>query len=1122
MKSKWRYYIYMISRYFVYIVIIQTVFASLVCAAGSSGQTYEPLNQIEFSLSETKVVSQVFELIERNTDLRFSFDEIIMRKILDSEILFDSNEKNLEAVLLRISRDKSVEFRRINNNIIVSEKRKNHTLESIVEYVSNDQVTGRVLDEFGVGLPGVTILVKDTGIGAVTDLDGNYSLEVPDNSNILTFSYIGYLSVEEEINDRSEINVNMKVDLETLDEVVVVGYGTKKKASITGSVGAIDGDVMLQTRTANLANGLVGKVPGLVINMRGGDPGRDQADILIRGKGTIGNTQPLYVIDGVANRGSFERLNPEDIESISVLKDASAAIYGAQAANGVILITTKRGGEGKPKLSYSNTFSFTQPAKRQRLMNAEQYLTWVDEQNQRNGRPQLYQSVITGYQNGTSDPEVWADTDWWEETMDTWTPQWQHNLSFSGGNEGVKYYVSGQYLYQDAIYKGDAYGFNQYNIRSNIDIMPTDNLELGVDLAGRIEDRNSAGASGDDVEGLIRNIYVMSPFESPYYSNGLLRQTSKGNVVPGLNGANGNRESKSQILNSKISAKLDLPWITQGLSLFGFAAFDFINRDRKDLSKPYDIYFFNSETETYDNLRSQTGTVNLFQQFDEELSKTYHIRLGYGRTFGNHDFEFFVAYEQNQVNGQYISAQRQDLISANLPFLFTGSEVNRNNDGRGWQSARQNYFGRFNYSFKEKYLVEFTLRHDGSQNFASANRFGTFPSMSVGWRLSEELFYHSNLIQTIKIRGSWGILGNDRVDNFQYLQVYNIEPGNVFGESLNRGTGLYPNTTANPNITWESSEKFNVGVDLEFYKGKLDFTLDAFYEERSDILAPRNASVPLFAGLVLPDENIGKTKNQGIELNVLHRGNLSDGLTYTVNGQMTYTKNEIVFLDESELVPDWQKVEGSPIDRLLVYQADGIYQNIEEIKASAHFPDAKPGDVKFVDIDRDGDIDGDDRIILPKGPTPRLVYGLSLGAVWKGIGMNVFIQGQAQASTIYRPWDINQDAYYFENRWISEEETPNATTPAAWDMGSSTIQNTSTIWVRDNDFLRVKNVELSYTFPHSLITKAGLSNLRVYLSGYNLGFIYDKVGTFDPESTSETGWNYPQQRVVSAGLNVTF
>ncbi len=1100
---------------------------SAALATPSSGQSNSTLDNIKIHINGNYEIERIFKIIESKTDLSFAFDRNDLREALKQKVVIsEDTEKSVQDLLLKISKSGDLEFKRINNTINVLNRKA--PAQSSIKSVENAIIKGRVLDEFGEGLPGATLMISGTDIGTITDLEGNFSIEAPIDSRMLVISFVGYLRQEVALNASSTfIEVTMSPDIEALQEVVIVGYGQQKKESITGAIGKIESKEISQTKTANVANNLVGRVPGLVINARGGQPGQETMEIYIRGKGTTGDASPLFVIDGVANRGSFERLNPEDIESISILKDASAAIYGAQAANGVILVTTKRGVSGKPKFSYSNSFAMTQPAKRQQLMDAPQYLTWLDERNSRNGRPQIYKNVIEDYKNGENDPNVWANTDWWSEAMDEWSPQYQHNLSLSGGSDNLKYYVSGQHLYQDAIFKGSEFGFRQNNIRSNIDVQATSFLKIGLDLAGRLENRTGR-KDQEATEGVIRGVYAMAPFETPYYDNGLLRKTSTGNIIPQLNGLAGGADYSTLTLNNKLSLDLSLSQLIEGLSLTGFASYDLRKIEKKEVGKPYDVYFLNEEKE-YESAKDQTGNVSLFQQFDKEFSITLHSRLNYSRSFGKHAFSSFIAYEQNQLEGEYIAASRINLVSSDLPFLFTGSETNLNNDGKGWQSARVNYFGRFNYQYDEKYLLEFTLRHDGSQNFPTNRRFGTFPGISIGWRLSEEPFLNVNWLDELKLRASWGKLGNDRVVGingspaaFEYLNLYNIQNGGVFGENRALSTGLTPSAVANPNITWETASKLNLGVDLSVMKGLLDLTTDVFYEERSDILARRNASVPLYTGIELPNENIGRVKNKGIEVSVLHRRTLGNKFQYRIGGQFTYARNEIIFIDESSFIPDYQRVEGSPIDYLLVYKANGLYQNDEEIDGSPHFPDAKPGDVRFVDVDGDGILTADDRILLPKGPTPRIVYGFSFGASWKGLEFNAFLQGQAGASTIYRPWDVNQDSWYFENRWVSEEATPDAKSPGAWDMSSSSIQNVSTIWVRDNSFLRIKNLELAYTLPQAWTQKVQISNLRVFVSGFNLGFLHNSVGLYDPESRSDTGWYYPQQRVISTGLSATF
>lgn len=1100
------------------ILIMKTfIFLLVTTVFGLTTENSYSQENVIIEKNQLITVDQVFKIIKKQTQFNFVYPKGVFDNL--PKVQLEKGEITVLKLLERalVSVDINFEFGKdktifIKKNPLVKE---NTLLKNEQE---QHQVSGTITDESGQILPGANILEKGTNNGTQSDFDGKFSLIVNNSHSTLVISYMGYQTREIIIEGQNSVNIIMSEDAASLDEIIIVGYGSQKKVTVTGAVSDIKTEEIQESKTANLANNLTGRIAGLVINSRGGEPGRDNINIRIRGIGTTGNTEPLFVIDGIPNRGSFERLNPDDIASISILKDASAAIYGAQAANGVILITTKRGKKGKTNFSYNQTYSIAQATRRPYLMNSQQYLTWIDEINTRNGRPNEFQDIIRQYRDGSIDKSVWGDTDWWDVVTDTWTPQLQHALSVSGGSEKTQFYLSAQYLDQDALYKGDAYGYKQYNIRSNIDTQLSNNLKLIFDVSGRVGDNNTPTL---DTDGLLRQIFVQPPYEFPYFENGLIRKTSAGNPISLVNGNSGSKETKTKKFDTRFALRWDLPFITEGLYADGYAAIDFYTTTRKDLSKPFDQYEFDEITGEYNNLKFQTGTISLFQQYSEELNKTFHFKIGYDRSFGKHTLSAFAAYEQYEQRGEFFSAQRQNLISEDIPFLFSGSDDNQQIDGRGYQTARQNYFGRINYGFEDKYLMDLTMRYDGSANFAKGKRFGFFPAVSLGWRISKESFFKSDLITELKFRGSWGLLGNDRVNNFQYLQIYNIGNSYVFGENPIRTNGLTPGTTPNPNITWETSEKINIGLDIRLKKGLLEGSIDAFYERRSDILAPRNASVPVYSGLTLPDENIGKVSNRGIEAQFIHKNQIKN-LNYSIGGQFTFAKSEIIFIDEPPNVPEWQRRTGRPVDFILLYEADGIYQNQEELDNSTRFPDAKPGDVRIVDQNKDGVLNEQDQIILENSPTPKIVYGITMGLEWKGFALNTLLQGQGQAQTIYRPFDINQQAAFFEDRWRSELRTPNAIYPAAFDTASSSFREVSTVWVRNNSFLRLKNVEVSYSLNKKLLDQLGMSNLRFFIAGHNLLIIHDNVKINDPESNSSTGWFYPQQRLISTGINLTF
>jgi TonB-dependent starch-binding outer membrane protein SusC len=1118
--------------------IIMKTFLLLLCTTVFSFTTENAISQEKVTIDVDKVVpvDEVFTIIQKQTKYRFIYPQDMFVNMPNVQL--KKGVIPVSKLLEQSLAGSNVNFKLSDDNtIVIKENRKTETLKSSIE--QQFQINGTVVDDKNMPLPFANIKEKGTNNSTQSDANGKFNINVKNATATLVVSFIGFITKEVAVNNQSEIIIKLLEEPSTLQEVVVVGYGTQKKVTLTGAVSSIKTEEILQTKTANLANNLTGRVAGLTVSSRGGEPGADSVEILIRGIGTTGDKSPLYVIDGIANRGSFERLNPDDIESISVLKDASAAIYGAQAANGVILVTTKRGKKGETVFNFNQNYSLAQATRRPYLMNALQYYTWVDEINSRNSRPNQFQSIIRQYRDGTIDSTLYGNTDWWDVVIDDWTPQQQYAASASGGNDKTQFYLSGQLLNQDALYKGDAFGYKQYNVRSNLDTQLTNTLKIGFDVAARVGDKNSPTIETD---ALIRNIFSQRPSEFPYFENGLIKETIGGSPIGLTNGDSGSKATKTKKVDSKFSFNWDLPFITKGLYASGYAAIDFYTTTRKDLSKPYDRYNFNPTTGEYTNIKlERANNISLFEQYSEELNKTYHVKLGYIKSFDKHTINSFVAYEEYASDSKYIFASRGGLISETLPYFDFALDLNVQNGGKASQQARRNYFGKLNYSFDDKYLLDITMRYDGSANFPKDKRYGFFPAASIGWRISEEQFFNKNFISELKLRGSWGLLGNDKIPNFQYLDVYNLKPSYIFGEDPTRTLGLTPGRLPNPNITWETSEKMNVGLDLKLKRGLLDASIDAFYEKRSDILSPRNASVPVYTGIILPDENIGIVSNQGLEVQLNHRSKIFNSVSYTVGGQFSYSRSKIIFIDEAASVPAWQRRTGSPIDGLLVYNAKGIYQTQAEIDAtkeiidkdgipktvfvSPHFADAKPGDVIFEDVNGDYVINQDDKVQLDKSPTPNIVYGITAGLEWKGLSLNVLFQGQASAQTIYRPLSdksLNIEDEYYRGRWTSPNFTPDALYPRAFDTQSSSYREVSTVWVKNNDFLRLKNVELSYSFPKAILKTLGIDSFRLFVAGNNLLIIYDNIKTNDPESKSQTGWYYPQQRLISSGISLTF
>lgn len=991
-------------------------------------------------------------------------------------------------------------------------------------------INGKVTDANGEAIIGASVTVKGaTSNGTITDLDGKFNLDAPANAT-LVISYVGYKTIEIPVNRKKVLTITLKEDTEMLDEVVVVGYGTQKKATLTGSVSSVGGDDIKKMSPVNITNTLAGKTAGVIANTRTGEPGEDNADILIRGKGTLGSTSPLIVVDGVADR-SFGRLNPDDIESISVLKDASAAIYGARAANGVIVVTTKRGKEGKVKVNYNGNLSFSQPTRIPEMLNSYQYATYVNEFDASQGNNPTYPETAMAKILDGSDPISFPDTNWWGEVAKNWATNTQHSLSVSGGNDKLSFYSSAQYMYQDAIYRNSPQDYNQYQFTTNIDAQINKAVKFSMDILGRQEVRNRGVWSTEDLFGYF---LTTNPMSAPYFPNGLLRIGYDGvtrNAVLMVSDIPGTNKTTNNSINLKPKIRIDLDIITPGLYAEGYAALDYTFNNGKSVNTPYDIYSYSSATGEYTNNRDATGAISVNSWSNNSNTITLNARIGYSRTFNDiHRIDAFASYEQSKYQYNGLSGYRTNYLSSALPDLDFGSKVDadKDNGGNSSETARQNWFGRVNYGYKDKYLAEVTLRYDGSMNFAPGHRWGLFPSLSAGWVISEEEFFAplTNAVNFLKIKGSWGMMGNDNITAYQYLSIYsfNKDKSYAFGTDPSYVQGVYETRTANPLVTWEKAKTWNVGFSAQFLQGKFGLDFDYFQSRRNDILITRNASVPTYSGLSLPAENLGKVKNHGFEIVTSYRDRAGD-FEWGATGNVTYANNEVIYMDEATNTPQWQKATGHPIDGMIMYKALGIYQTQEEIDATPHLSGTKPGDLQYQDTNGDKKITWDDAVRIDKSTTPKWIFGLTLNGSWKGIDLNVFFQGQADAQQLVMP-GMNMANDFYEGRWM-ESNTPEQNAAAKWPrafMKAAAVDNrnsqSSTWWLRDASFVRLKSMELGYTFPKNLTKHIGVEKLRIYANGNNL-FTIDNMGIFDPEMTAGIG-GYPIQRTLTLGANVTF
>lgn len=989
----------------------------------------------------------------------------------------------------------------------------------------NVTVKGSVTDVNGEAIIGATIVEKgNPSHGTITDIDGSFTLTNIAENGTLQISYVGMKPLEVPLNGRTDVNLVLEPDVELLDEVVVVGYGTQRKETLTGSVVNVRGEEIVKSPAPNVSSSLSGKLPGLVVNQRSGEPGRDDPRILIRGFGTFGNSSPLIIIDGV-ERDNMSRINPDDVESISVLKDASAAIYGARAANGVILITTKKGEAGKTELTFSHNTAFSSPTIKPNMLDAATYAEVYNEGDwYRKGRPEVYtpiytDEVIRKFRDG-SDPILYPNTDWLKETLKPYSLQTRSGVQASGGTESLRYLLSFGVLTQGAGFYHQPVKNNQYNFRMNINTNITENLTIGANISAIIFDQQYT-----TVETWINftNILQASPTLISKYPNGLIAGGRLGEN-PLLLDQRGYRSYKRTPVYSTFTASYKVPWV-EGLKLDASFNYDINNQFEKLFNLPYYYYDYDTVEDEYIKMQG-TGqsSVELTDTYSRWTTMLYNLRLVYDRYFGDQHIGFVLGQEQQKNTYSYANAYRKNFISPTIDQINVGSSASedKNNAGSASNTARNNYFGRINYDYKSKYLAELLFRYDGSQNFPSAKRYGFFPAGSIGWRVSEESFIKDNYnsIDQLKLRFSAGQTGNDRVGAYQYLQSYSFGGNYVFGTS--DAPGIYSNTMPNVNITWEKSTKYDFGVDATFLKGLIGLEFTLFKENRSDILAARNLSIPNTFGFSgLPDENIGKVKNQGFELELSHRKKINN-LTYNIKGNVSYAKNEIVFMDETPQSEEYQNRTGRPIGASLYYKADGIFNSQEELDSYPHANGTQVGDIKIVDLNRDGTIDSNDQYRFDYTSTPRLVFGLTGDFNYQNLDLSIFFQGQSGAynydgefTSLGGADPKNSFVHRAADRWTVDN--PNGTMPRA----NAFQPGNTTFFLYDATFIRLKTVELGYTFPKNIVSNLRINNLRLYVSGFNLLTWSKEIKWTDPEIDGNALY-YPQQRLINLGLNIKF
>jgi TonB-linked SusC/RagA family outer membrane protein len=974
-------------------------------------------------------------------------------------------------------------------------------------------ISGKVVDNSGSPLPGTSITVKNNPLlGVQTDFDGNFKIEVPTTQATLIFSYMGYITKEIFVGNQTNITVTMLEDSDNLDEVIVVGYTTKKKSNLTGAVSSITGNELTVKPLTDARQALQGVTPGLTIIDRGGSPGDETIGFKIRGIGSVSaGNDPLVLIDGVES--PISEINMQDIESMSILKDAaSASIYGARAANGVVLITTKRGKEGKFKINLDSYTGWQTPATLPELVGAEDYLNLVNESLINAGRPIKYsdeyiQNTISGV-----DPLAYPYINLFEELFNT-SPVQNHSLSVRGGSELATVSLSVNYLDQDGMLENT--GSKKIGTRLNTDLTLSDALKLRTNIYFNNRESKKPNRYNEAIGALVGS----SPVNVLQYPNGAY----------GLNKDNTNalaalRESgTNSIVSEELSLNFGLDWkIMDGLKLITDYYYLKTNIRNKNFKASYD---FRDPTDL-SNIIYQWTPNQLWESRWEETQRLFKSVLHYNVALNNHNFNFLAGTEIIEDTAFSLSASRQDIYIEETPELNTGGIETRLNGGYSQDWALMSFFGSFNYSFKEKYLFEANIRRDGSSRFSEGNKWGTFPSFSGGWVISKENFMSdSSIIQNLKLRASWGQLGNQEIGLYRFSSNINTWYNYSFNDT--EVNGYSQSTYANENITWETSEQTDIGIDLSLFKGKLDITADWFNKTTKDMLL--NLPISPLVGLNSSELNVGSVSNKGWELAMNYR-NREHQFKYSVGFNISDIKNELT--DFGGLPPSisgWSILkEGEELNSFYGYTSDGLFQTQEEIDNNPTQPnqsDLKPGDIKLVDINDDGVIDDDDRSIIGS-PNPRYEYGFNFSGEYKGFDLNLFVQGVAKAENYFFGAPNEGPAYEIFtttrvlDRWTPDN--PNASFPRLEAASNKNNYLFNDFWIRDASYLRLKNIQIGYSIDKKLLKKMQIDRLRIYTGATNLLTITNIESGLDPETYDGRPNYYPPITTYTIGLQITF
>jgi TonB-linked SusC/RagA family outer membrane protein len=1129
---------------------LQSVIAILLInlSWANDGKAQEILNRKVSISVQNEDIEVIVDKLEKSAGIQFLYS----REIVSSrrQVTFHAQNEMLSKVLDGLLTPLKLHYEVVGQQIVLKRNARFSSLSEIkiepirVVAVANT-ITGKVQDETGLALPGVSIIIKGTSTGTTTDLGGKYSIAAGENA-VLVFSYVGFSSQEIAVSNRSVIDIVMKTDSKNLEEAVVVGYGTQRKVSITGSVASVNMEDM-KTPVRSLSNALAGKVAG-VISMQsgGGEPGYDNPNFTIRGIGTFtGSTSPLIIVDGVQREdvnstygGAFNNIDPEDISSISLLKDASAtAVYGAKGANGVLIITTKRGASGRPKVSVKIESGVTGLTKIPKMLNGVRYMQLYNEAKQNSGEAPVYSNETIQKTASGLDPYLYPDVNWTNTIYKNQATMYNANVNVSGGGDAMKYYVSMSFYDQDGQYKVSTQNnynpnlnFKRYDFRSNVDINVSKTTVLSVNLAAMLVNSKYPGNSAGNIW---YAAFATNPISFPVsYPDGKYagpRNNGGSNPFNLVQNAGYSTEFKPSI-QSVITLNQNLNSITNGLSATGRFAFDTYGEFGTTRSGTNDLWYAGSRDPQGNLVLEQVRTGSTYLGYSTysagERIMYLEGNVAYDRTFGLHNFGGLLVYNmRNRVIGT------ADNLKKSIPY------------------RSQSMAARATYAFKDKYLAEVNVGYTGSENFQKGNRFGFFPAASLGWVVSNEDFFQplKTAIPLLKLRVSRGQTGNDQIgvgDRFGYLTYIDGANGASFGLGPNNYGGIAESVIGTKNLRWEKSLKDNLGLEVGLFN-KINIVVDAFRDQRKDILINRSSISPIagYSGLQIY-ANMGEMVNKGIDGSVEYNDRFGKDLTIRLFGNLTYAQNEVLFADEPTRTYPYQQWAGHSATDKTGFIDRGLFTSQQDVDASpAQFRTVTAGDIKYEDLSGDGIINDNDWKYLNKSSFPKWSYGFGFSSGYKKFDVSVLFQGVADVAIMANGGGVNGGdngasgvgvvpfagmGQYpanvlanVESRWTAENPSQDVDYPRLTITNlSDNNYRGSTWWLKDGSFCRFKQASLGYTITSENLKKAGFANLQLYLAGTNL-LTFSKFKLWDPE-LGDNGAKYPYARTFTLGIRTHF